>query len=145
MPSTGWQDYVDNSLMGSGYVSQAGIYSLESGHTWASSSGFNVSSSEVKALIRGFVDPDALHSKGILLGGVKFTCSKTDKDYLIGMNNEYADKHEQTSALNNYGRRCVVYKCKRCLIVIVCADSSHASHGIPLVMKLGAYLKDIGY
>lgn len=38
-----WQSYVDTNLVGTGYVSQAGIYGLNGGGVWAASSGFTVS------------------------------------------------------------------------------------------------------
>lgn len=37
-----WQAYVDSNLIGSGQITQAGIYGLQGGQ-WAASSGFNVS------------------------------------------------------------------------------------------------------
>jgi hypothetical protein len=37
-----WQAYVDNNLIGSGQIIQAGIYGLQGGQ-WAASSGFSVS------------------------------------------------------------------------------------------------------
>lgn len=38
-----WQAYVDTNLVGTGYVSQAGIYGLNGGGVWAASPGFSVS------------------------------------------------------------------------------------------------------
>lgn len=38
-----WQAYVDNNLVGTGFVSQAGIYGINGGGVWASSAGFTVS------------------------------------------------------------------------------------------------------
>lgn len=38
-----WQAYVDTNLVGTGAVTQAGIYGLNGGGVWASSPGFSVS------------------------------------------------------------------------------------------------------
>lgn len=38
-----WQAYVDTNLVGTGFVSQAGIYGLNGGGVWAASPGFSVS------------------------------------------------------------------------------------------------------
>lgn len=37
-----WQAYVDNNLIGSGQITQAGIYGIQGGQ-WAASPNFNVS------------------------------------------------------------------------------------------------------
>jgi hypothetical protein len=37
-----WQVYVDQSLLGTKKVTQAGIYGLDGGGVWAQSSGFSV-------------------------------------------------------------------------------------------------------
>lgn len=38
-----WQTYVDSNLVGTGFVSKAGIYGLNGGGVWAASPGFTVS------------------------------------------------------------------------------------------------------
>lgn len=38
-----WQAYVDTNLVGTGSVSQAGIYGINGGGQWAASPGFTVS------------------------------------------------------------------------------------------------------
>eukprot|EP00043_Microstomoeca_roanoka_P001408 m.32516 g.32516 ORF g.32516 m.32516 type:complete len:129 (-) comp10799_c0_seq1:787-1173(-) len=66
-----WQSYVDQNLIGTGKVSKAAIHGHD-GNPWATSSGFNVTADEVKALMRCFDDQTPLYQTGIVLGGNKY-------------------------------------------------------------------------
>ncbi|EST04958.1 Profilin [Kalmanozyma brasiliensis GHG001] len=66
-----WQGYVDTNLVGTGKITQAAIIGLKGG-VWATSSGFNVTAEEQKAIIAGFEDPSGLQAGGVRANGKKF-------------------------------------------------------------------------
>ncbi|SPO26501.1 probable PFY1 - profilin [Ustilago trichophora] len=66
-----WQGYVDTNLVGTGKISQASIIGLKGG-VWATSSDFNVTPEEQKAIIAGFDDPSGLQAGGVRANGKKF-------------------------------------------------------------------------
>ncbi|SPO26778.1 probable PFY1 - profilin [Ustilago trichophora] len=66
-----WQGYVDTNLVGTGKISQAAIIGLKGG-VWATSSDFNVTPEEQKAIIAGFDDPSGLQAGGVRANGKKF-------------------------------------------------------------------------
>ena len=59
-----WQEYVDNSLVGTQMVTKACLAGHD-GSIWATSNGFNVSLEEVKTLFSGFEDNATIQAKGI--------------------------------------------------------------------------------
>ncbi|KIS68732.1 putative profilin [Mycosarcoma maydis] len=66
-----WQGYVDTNLVGTGKISQAAIIGLKGG-VWATSSDFNLTAEEQKAIIAGFDDPSGLQAGGVRANGKKF-------------------------------------------------------------------------
>lgn len=73
-----WQQYIDQSLLGTGTVAQAAIHGLD-GNPWATSNGFSVSVVEASKLITGFNTPDGLYS-GVVLAGEKFMFLRATED-----------------------------------------------------------------
>lgn len=60
-----WQQYVDDGLVGTGKVTAAAIFGLDT-VTWAQSSIFPAMTPEqVRALLTGFTDPSGLRANGI--------------------------------------------------------------------------------
>jgi profilin len=55
-----WQSYVDDQLIGTGFVKQAALHGLD-GNPWATSSGFNVAKNEASALVSAMADPSPLY------------------------------------------------------------------------------------
>ena len=68
-----WQQYIDSSLVGSGFVTSASMHGLD-GNVWASSPNLKVSAAEAKALV-GYItgDQSPLYVSGIKFAGEKYT------------------------------------------------------------------------
>lgn len=76
-----WQQYVDETLLGSGVVKQGGILGSD-GEIWAHSPGLKLSESEGASLAAGFDDPSGLYSNGVKVNGVKFTVLRVSPEVL---------------------------------------------------------------
>ncbi|QDS75778.1 hypothetical protein FKW77_008813 [Venturia effusa] len=101
-----WQAYIDTSLIGTGNVDSAAIFSVNGKDNWARSADFKVrlhdtedgntgkrskeaeqqltnsqiSPEEMKVLLDGFADPNPLYGSGFHVDGVKYTViGATDK------------------------------------------------------------------
>ncbi|KAI8331959.1 profilin [Chlamydoabsidia padenii] len=72
-----WQAFIDQSLVGTGNVSQGAIYGLE-GALWAQSAGFQLSPTELNELVTGFSDPSKVQAGGVHLNGVKYLTLRAD-------------------------------------------------------------------
>jgi len=66
-----WQEYITNSLEGSGNVKKAAICGHD-GSTWASSEGFNITPAEATSMVNGFNDQNQLRASGLFASGTKF-------------------------------------------------------------------------
>ena len=129
MPSS-WNDYVTTVMMDSGYVTKCAIYGNK-GRKWASSTGFEVSSEEIKSIVHGFTDPVKLRAEGIRLDGRTYTCTRSNGEVIVG--------RECTSG---YG--CIIYRCHKCVVIAVHEEGAHPGGCHHLIMKLGDYLKEQG-
>ncbi|CAO3690231.1 unnamed protein product [Umbelopsis ramanniana] len=78
-----WQAYVDNNLIGSGQITQAGIYGIQGGQ-WAASPSFNVTASELQFINQGFGDPAVLQANGLRVNGVKYLFLRSDDRSIYG-------------------------------------------------------------
>ncbi|KAJ8030924.1 Profilin-1A [Holothuria leucospilota] len=124
-----WQGYIDNNLVGSGFVKQAAILGLD-GSQWATSSGFAVSAAEAKAMVAGFTDPSNLRASGIRASGEKYMCLRTDDSSLYGKKGS--------------GGICVV-KTIQAVLVGTYDESIQPGQCNSVVEKLGDYLRNSGY
>ncbi|KAI1007085.1 hypothetical protein K3495_g1128 [Podosphaera aphanis] len=76
-----WQAYVDDSLVKSGNVDKGAIYSKEGDSKWAASSGFEVSTEELKKIIGGLAGGEtlqALYDDGIFVTGEKYVLTRAE-------------------------------------------------------------------
>ncbi|XP_027220192.1 profilin [Penaeus vannamei] len=74
-----WQNYVDQQLMGSGFVSKA-VIAGHDGTLWAKSDNIEPSREELVKLANSFTDQKGLAMTGVHMGGEKyFYLSGTDK------------------------------------------------------------------
>jgi len=78
-----WQGYVDNNMVGTGFVTQAAILGHD-GNTWATSPGFNVSQQEGKDIEAGFKDPNNIRAKGLFANKEKYLVLKVDDRSIYG-------------------------------------------------------------
>ncbi|KAI9348827.1 profilin [Pilaira anomala] len=79
-----WQAYVDDNLVGTGFVTQAGIYGINGGGLWAASPGFTVQPNEIQEIITGFSNPDAIRASGIHINGTKYLTLRADDRSIYG-------------------------------------------------------------
>ncbi len=73
-----WQAYVDSSLVGTHKIDKAAITSRAGDSTWASSTGFTLSPTEMKALAAGFDNADGIQGNGVHVHGVKYLTLRAD-------------------------------------------------------------------
>ncbi|CDS06991.1 hypothetical protein LRAMOSA09514 [Lichtheimia ramosa] len=124
-----WQGYIDQSLLGSGNVTQAAMYSLN-GDCLATSPDFQLSATEVQEIVNGFDDSSPLYSKGMSVNGVNYAVIyATDRSI--------------------YGRKkasgvCLV-KTKQCLLVGVYTEGIQNGDCAKTVEELADYLISVNY
>ena len=93
-----WDEYVQNVLLDSGYVSRAAILGYD-GQSWATSTGFFVSPAELRKIVPAFIDSSTIRKEGIQLSNKKYTCTRTDNELMVGRD-------------ISTGWGCIIYKCK---------------------------------
>jgi len=125
-----WQAYVDSSLLGTGKINQAAIFSGIGDSVWAASPEFKVVPDEVRALISGFNNSDPLHSGGIHIAGVKYFC------ILASDRSIYGKKGKEGV---------VVVKTKQAIIVARYPDTVQPGEAAKVVEQLADYLIGVGY
>ena len=124
-----WQAYVDANLVGTGAVTQAGIYDLQ-GNPWAytQSPPFAAQIAEVAAVSAHFAAPSGLAATGVTIAGVKYM-------YVSGEENTeiYAKKGNEGVAF---------YRCNTCILVAYHNDKIQPGQCRTVLAKLGDFLKD---
>ncbi|KAG2222119.1 hypothetical protein INT45_007555 [Circinella minor] len=78
-----WQQYVDDSLISTGKVSQAAIFSLD-GTELGTSPSFKVSSTEAKDIIAGFDNNKVLYDSGVFVAGNKYYVLRINDSLITG-------------------------------------------------------------
>ncbi|KAF2761379.1 profilin-A [Pseudovirgaria hyperparasitica] len=85
-----WQAYVDSSLVGSGNVDKAAIFSKAGDSVWAASSGFTLSKEEITKIVESFTDKGdssgfkQISANGFYVGGEKFVTLLAEGRSLYG-------------------------------------------------------------
>ncbi|PPQ73139.1 hypothetical protein CVT24_009132 [Panaeolus cyanescens] len=124
-----WQVYVDSNLLGTGKVDKAAIIGLQGG-VWAHSAGFDISTAEQQAIIKGYTAPDTLQASGIRLAGQKyFTLSVVDRTI---QGKKGADG-------------AVIVKTKQAIIIATYVGPVQSPELTPIVESLADYLIGSGY
>ena len=131
-----FQDYVEQSLLGSGSVSQAGIYSLEDYNTQGEK-GFSVSPEQVKVLVDGMSDPVSIHDKMINIGDQQYQVVRCLQEQDI-----YGRQGDDPGV---YDVGVYVYKTRQLFIIGTHADGIPAGYCANTVSKLADYLMSAGY
>ncbi|CAI7574505.1 unnamed protein product [Penicillium bialowiezense] len=117
-----WQGYVDDSLLGSGELSEAAIIGVDNGGIWAASKGFP---GEAQALIKGFQDSSAVLRSGVSVNGTKYhTIQASDKEIIA---------KQTTSGV-------LAVKTKKTVIVALWSKDGGQAHAYSLVHKLADQL-----
>ncbi|MHC8394312.1 profilin [Pseudomonas sp. LB3P93] len=71
-----WQNYIDQTLIGTGHISEAAIIGLD-GTIWGSSAGFTIIPNEWTSLLKAFTD-SATAWKGLRINTEKYLVVKAD-------------------------------------------------------------------
>lgn len=75
------------SLVGTGHVDKAAIFSADGKGVWATSSGFQVSPQEMQEVVNSFKDtanPKSIQTKGLHVAGQKYFVLNSDGDHIYG-------------------------------------------------------------
>ncbi|BFZ61220.1 profilin, required for normal timing of actin polymerization in response to thermal stress [Saitoella coloradoensis] len=125
-----WQAYVDSSLLGTGKLDHAAIYSRAGDSAWAQSAGFQLSAAEAQFIARGFDDTPAVQGSGVKLGGSKYiTLQASDRSI-------YCRKGQE-------GLVCV--RTKQSILIAHYPDTTQPGEATKIVEQLGDYLISVGY
>ncbi|KAF9647097.1 profilin [Thelephora ganbajun] len=124
-----WQSYVDDQLIKTGKVQKAAILG-QAGGVWATSTGYNLSPEEQRAVIAGFKDLATIQASGVRLGSQKFfTLSASDRSV--------------------YGKKgpdgCILVKTKQAILVAEYVAPIQQPEAVNVVEKLADYLISVGY
>ncbi|PUU81250.1 profilin [Tuber borchii] len=128
-----WQSYVDTSLVGSGKLDAAAIFSVDGKSVWASSAGFVIKPEEIETLVRAYEGEKNLTdlaSTGFHIGGVKyFTIMSTGR-----------------SIYGKQGKAGIVcVKTKQAILVAHYGETVQPGEAATTVEKLADYLIGVGY
>jgi len=137
-----WQSYVDQSLLGTGKIDKAAIFSAKGDSVWAATPGFTIEPKEVEELIKGMTekeptDPAArvqwvnpLARNGLHIGKVKYFVLKVDERSC------YAKQGKE-------GIICV--KTKQSILIAHYPETVQPGEATKVVEQLGDYLIGVGY
>lgn len=73
-----WQAYVDSTLVGSGTIDKAAIFSIAGDSVWAHSKGFEVDATELKEIVAAYKDPSKVQAEGLYVAGQRHVFLKHD-------------------------------------------------------------------
>lgn len=77
-------EYVDTSLVGTGDVDKAAIFSKAGDSKWAASPGFDIQPAELKALVKGYDNAAELQSNGLHIAKDRYVLLKADDRSIYG-------------------------------------------------------------
>lgn len=124
-----WQSYVDNNLVGTGFVTKGAIFGLN-GSQWCTSPGFQISGPEATAFIAGFNDASPLRASGLFLQGEKYLLLRADERSLYGKKGTGG---------------CVLVKTNQCVLVGLYDEKIQPGQCANTVERLADYLIESGY
>ncbi|KAF5369433.1 hypothetical protein D9758_002488 [Tetrapyrgos nigripes] len=117
------------NLVGSGKVTKAAILGLQGG-VWASSAGYNLSTEEQSAIVKGFSNPSGVQATGLKLAGKKFFALQATEEHIY---------------LKQGASGAVIRKTKQAALVSEYDAPVQAPEATPVVEGLGDYLVSQGY
>jgi len=125
-----WQDYVNNNLVGSGYVRKAAIVGLDNS-LWAKSADFNISVDEIRFITANIDNEAAFRASGVRVEEQKHIYLRTQEGAIYTKNKEV-------------GGLCIA-KCKQCILIGMYDTTMQPGACNDVVEKLADYLKNAGY
>jgi len=100
-----WQAYVDTSLIGSGHIDKAAIFSAAGDSKWASSANFHPKPEELKEMVHAFKDNSKVFANGMHVCGEKYVVIKAEGRSLYGRKGKegiIAVKTEQSILIGHF-------------------------------------------
>ncbi|KIW08304.1 uncharacterized protein PV09_01222 [Verruconis gallopava] len=125
-----WQAYIDTSLVGSGNVDSAAIFSVNGKDSWAHSANFKISADEMAELLKAFDDPNSAYANGLKINGEKYTVIQV-------LDNVLRTKKGKEGL--------VAAKTVQALIIAHHPESVLTNACSATVEQLAEYLKGVGY
>ncbi|KAJ9632152.1 profilin, required for normal timing of actin polymerization in response to thermal stress [Taxawa tesnikishii (nom. ined.)] len=131
-----WQAYVDQSLVGTGNLDKAAIFSAAGDSVWASTSGFSVAPKEMQEIVNAYKDKgDAngvkqVQSTGLHVAGERFVVLKADERSLYGKKGKEG---------------IVIVKTTQAILVTHYPETVQPGSAANTVEQLGDYLISVGY
>lgn len=123
-----WDSYRD-TLIKSGSVTKAAVVGHEGG-VWSSSPGLEITADEIKTLIRGLSNAEALQASGVRVGGQKYMYILSDETQIQG-------KQGATGIS--------IAKAGKCLIIGIYGDGQQPGNCRTQVESVRDYLVSVGY
>ncbi|KAK4620151.1 Profilin [Fulvia fulva] len=128
-----WQAYVDQSLVGTGNVDKAAIFSAAGDSVWATSPSFQISPAEMTSITTAYkdtADVKQVQSTGLHIAGEKYVVLKADDRSIYGKK----------------GREgVVIVKTQQAILVAHYPESVQPGSAANTVEQLGDYLIKVGY
>jgi len=125
-----WQAYIDTSLVGTGNVDSAAIFSINGKDNWARSPDFKISPDEMKKLLDGFNDPSGLYAEGFHIDGGKYTVIQANDKTIRGKQGK---------------KGMIIVKTTQALLLAHHPDTVTTNNCVNTVEALGEYLVGVGY
>ncbi|KAF2857566.1 putative profilin II [Piedraia hortae CBS 480.64] len=130
-----WQAYVDTSLVGTGNVDKAAIFSADGTGVWGVTKGFNVDPKEMSEIVAAYKDPGKdgvkqVQSTGLHVAGERYIVLRADDRSIYGKK----------------GREgVVIVKTMQAILVAHYPESVQPGAATKTVEQLGDYLIDAKY
>ncbi|RKP32520.1 Profilin/allergen [Metschnikowia bicuspidata] len=124
-----WTAYTD-SLISTGKINKAAIFSAGGHSLWAESGSFSIASKEIKEIAAGFADPSRMQANGLHIEGEKYFLLRADERSIYG-------KHD------DHGIICV--STKQAILIAHYPSGVQAQEATAVVEKLADYLISLNY
>lgn len=124
-----WNAYTE-SLISTGKIDKAAIYSAAGDSLWAESGGFQIAPQEISSIAGGYADPSQLQAHGLHVQGKKYFLLRADERSV------YAKQDDQGI---------VAVKTKQAIVIAHYPSGVQAQEATAVVEKLADYLISVGY
>lgn len=124
-----WNAYTD-SLISTGKLLKAAIYSAAGDSLWAESGGFQIAPQEISNIAGGYIDPAQLQAHGLHVQGQKYFLLKADDRSIYGKQDD---------------KGIVAVKTKQAIVIAYYPSGVQAQEATAVVEKLADYLISLGY
>lgn len=124
-----WNAYTD-SLISTGKIDKAAIYSAAGDSLWAESGGFQIAQQEISSIAGGYTDPSQLQAHGLHVEGKKYFLLKADDRSVYGKQDDQG---------------IVAVKTKQAIVIAHYPSGVQAQEATAVVEKLADYLISVGY